>query len=278
MPRTAADQFTNSHVVLEDGAVAFRCASDIEQWPWLELDPFDPIVVQSINYYAASEASHVRGTIDPKSWTALTQTEWTCGEKNAGHTTHGIAEAFGKDGKPGYTMTFFDAEGGLVYRMSGTGVVFQNRDFEAWRKSEKQKIATSSETQDFQYAPPDAVGAAKQSESFLSSLIEDDTRSALALITKENGFLPAHPYLSGSGDHVNSTHLADVARQFVNLLRGGEAQSFIGGEMNFSRYVELEYPFRIVLTADLRLEKAISMAIHQAEHSCATIMMRYESR
>ncbi|MEP2101953.1 MAG: hypothetical protein ABJP02_10635 [Parasphingorhabdus sp.] len=275
MKKVAANPFTHSHSVLDDGIVAFKCSSDREQWPWLALHPFDPIVVQTINYWASVETSSARGTWDPTKWSALTQTHWACGEPGAGHATHGVADAASDEGNPRYRLTFFDRDGSLVYRMSGAGVVFQTRDFESWRDKAKQKIAVPPAIDGFEYAPANIVGVATQRESFLSPLINHGVPTAHALITKENGFPPAHPFLSGSGDHVNSTHLADVARQFANLLLEGGPHLFIGGEMNFKRYVELGRPFQIELTHKDLSQNTLSMTVQQADRLCATVELRY---
>ncbi len=109
MPKTATKPFTHSHVILNDGAVAFKCSKNSEQWPWLALHPFDPIVVQTINFWASVETSAARGTFDPEKWSALTQTEWTCDARDVGHATHGIADTTGDEDAQRYRLTFFDA-------------------------------------------------------------------------------------------------------------------------------------------------------------------------
>ncbi|WP_422344676.1 hypothetical protein [Parasphingorhabdus sp.] len=275
MPKAPASQFTHSHHVLDDGTVTFKCSSDKDQWPWLALHPFDPIVVQTVNYWASVETSAARGTFDPTKWSALTQTEWTCGKPGVGHATHGIANPMNEEGTARFGLSFFDDDEALVYGMDGTGVVFQNRDFEAWRHKAKAKMATIPAVTNFQYAAANAVGVATQSQSFLSPLIDGKTSCARALITKENGFPPLHPYLSGSGDHVNSTHLADVGRQFASLLLDGEPLTVIGGEMLFTRYVELGRPFDIQLDHHDRKDNVVSMTVQQAERLCATVRIRY---
>ncbi len=276
MSKVPASQFTHSHIVSDDGAVIFKCSSEQDQWPWLVLHPFDPIVVQTINYWASVETGAARGTFDPTKWSALTQTEWTCGKPGVGHATHGVADAIGDESALGFGLTFFDEDDSLVYSMRGTGVVFQTRDFEAWRKKAKNKMIAPPAVRDFQYAPANTVGVATQGQSFLSPLIDRDTPSAQALITQDNGFPPNHPYLSGSGDHVNSTHLADVGRQFTSLLLGGEPLTIIGGEMHFTRYVELGRPFHIELEQHDRGKNAVTMAVQQADRLCATIKIKYE--
>ena len=275
MPIADVEQFTHSHRLLDDGAVAFRCSSDREKWPWLALDPFDPIVVQTINFWAASGASAVRHTHDPKKWTALTHTEWTCGEPDAGHATHGVAEPDGPEGSPGFRLTLFDAKGALVYRMSGTGVVFQNRDFEAWRRDAKGEMTEAVRAEDFAYAAPDSLGVEAPGLGWLSALSEAEAQSADALITESNGFPPGHPYLSGSGDHVNATHLAESTRQFANLVHDGTVGRCIGGKMQFDRFVELGAPFRITLRNDETTNDCISVAIAQARRPCATVQLTF---
>ena len=263
-------------MVLPDGTVAFKCSSDIHRWPWLALHPFDPIVVQTIHYWVSVETGVARGSLDPTKWSALTQMEWLCCRPDAGHASHGIAEEGSSENGPHVVLSFFDDEGSPVYRMKGIGVVFQNRDFEGWRQKAKQKIAALPAATGFEYAPAQAAGVATQSQSFLSSLDDGERPSALGLITEENGFPPAHPYLSGSGDHVNATHLAEVGRQFASLLRGGKSLKVSGGEMRFLRYVELGYPF--VVTQELRdgTEYSLSMTVHQADRPCATISLGVE--
>ncbi len=276
MSQASANSFTHSHIVLRDGTVAFKCSADKELWPWLALPPFDPIVVQTVNFWTSVETGAARGTFDKTKWSALTQTEWTCGEPGAGHATHGVANVMGEEGAPRFGLTFFDSDGALVYSMSGVGVVFLTRDFEAWREKAKREMAELPDTSNFQFAPANAVGVATQGQSFLSPLIGHDNPSALALITKESGFPPVHPFLSGSGDHVNSTHLADVARQFVQLLTGAKSLMVSGGDMQFKRYVELGHPFLIELEQQDRSENTVSMAIRQADRLCANVTLKYQ--
>lgn len=278
MSKAPASQFTHSHIVSNDGSVTFHCSYDEDKWPWLALHPFDPIVVQTVNYWASVETGTARGTFDPTKWSALTQTEWVCGEPGVGHATHGFAEPIGEAGGPGFGLTFFDQENSLVYRMSGTGVIFHNRDFEAWREQAKEKMAAQPAQPDFPYASAKAVGVATQAESFLSAIRNDNRPSALALITKKNGFPPAHPYLSGSGDHVNSTQLADVGRQFTSLLLGGEPLMITGGKMEFLRYVELGRPFEVELARHDSSKNIVSMTVQQAGRPCAAIEIRYQSQ
>jgi hypothetical protein len=84
---------------------------------------------------------------------------------------------------------------------------------------------------------------------------------------------PAHPWLDGSGDHVNSAHLAEVARQFVSLLRAGQPFRVTAAEMRFDRYVELGVPFTVE-RAEGDDETAVDMAIRQSGRVCTQISYR----
>lgn len=270
MVGVAENQFTHSHILLEDGTVSFKCASDTDQWPWLALHPLHPIVVQAINYWVSVETGTVRGTFDPTKWSALTQTEWSCGEGAGGHATHGVAATTRDDESPSYRLTFFDADGALVYHMSGKGVVFRTRNFEAWRETAKHDLTPELSVEDFEYASAERVGVATQDESFLSELSDDGTPTAEGLVRSDRAFIPNHPYHGGSGDHVNSNQLADVSRQFASLVLGHSSFIVTAGEMEFTRYVELGRPFRIALKEDGRSDHAVSMNVHQADRLCAT--------
>lgn len=265
-------QFTSAHIVSDDGRVTFKCSSDQVAWPWLALHPFDPIVVQTINFWASVETGAARGTFDTSKWSALTQMEWTCGDDGAGHAIRGIAEVIGEEDAPRYGLSFFDANDRLVYKMSGKGVVFQTRDFESWRKKAKKKIAPAP-IHDFVYADTKSVGVASQIECYISPLIQADIPMAEGLITKQNGFMPQHPSHSGSGDHVNSTHLADAAHQFLRLYTGKADVIVTSGEMEFHRYVELGRPFHIQLASEDKVQKTVSMTVHQADRLCASIKL-----
>ena len=152
MNQTKKRPFTHAHILRDDGAVTFACSEDAEAWPWLVLDPHHPIFVQTINFWASIEVSATRGTFDTTKWSALTETEWTCGVPAVGPPTHGVATFDTHDQAPRYALRFFDAHDRLVHRMSGTGVVFETRDFEAWRDKTRAKMGPSTSAADFTFA------------------------------------------------------------------------------------------------------------------------------
>lgn len=272
MQGEAPHSYTHDHEVANDGIVAFKCSTDSESWPWLALHPFDPIVVQSINFWASVETATARGTWDPDKWSALTQMTWQCGEIGVGHAVRGIGKPAGTDGSPGFHISFFDDDDALVYEMGGKGVIFQTRDFEAWRAKSKKKMSAPVDTTDFVFAPAETVGVAEQDHCFVSPLHSNEKPSVQALVSKRKGFMPTHPYHSGSGDHVNSNQLADVVRQFVNLI-SGEKTLLMGGEIEFNRYVELDRPFDVVATEDDKLTDRMIVTVEQARRQCAAFDM-----
>ena len=273
MQGEATHPYTYDHVVSDDGMVAFNCSTDIKKWPWLALHPFDPIVVQSINFWASVETASARGTWDPDKWSALTHMTWQCGDRGVGHAVRGTGVQTGARGSPGFQNRFFDANDALVYQMDGIGVIFQNRDFEAWRAKAKQKAAKPVDVSGFEFAPAELVGVAGQDQCFVSTLIDGKSPSVKAMVPKTAGFMPEHPYHSGSGDHVNSNQLADVVRQFVNLWRG-KIMILSSGTIAFNRYVELDRPFDIRLASGGETSEEIDIAIDQADRQCAFFEMK----
>jgi len=265
--------YTYDHEVSDDGTVTFQCSTDVEKWPWLALHPFDPIVVQSINFWASVETAMARGTWDPEKWSALTHITWQCGEQGVGHAVHGVGKQTGEKGSPGFQIVFYDAGDALVYQMDGIGVIFQNRDFEAWRAKAKQKAAEPVDVADFEFTDAAKVGVAAQSQCFVSPLIEGEAPAVQALVARTRGFMPAHPYHSGSGDHVNSNQLADVVRQFVNLWRG-TPMVLSSGTIEFNRYVELDRRFDVKLIAGDEAAEEIEIVVEQANRQCAAFDMK----
>ncbi len=134
--------YSYDHDVADDGTVTFQCSTDAEKWPWLALHPFDPIVVQSINFWASVETATARGTWNPEKWSALAHMTWQCGEQGVGHAIRGVGKQTGRDGSPGFHIIFFDANDALVFEVGSKGVIFQTRDFEAWRA--KARVITGS--------------------------------------------------------------------------------------------------------------------------------------
>lgn len=273
MPRPFSDVYTFNHKRLENQSVTFECSQDADVWPWLRLSPIHPILVQTINFWASIDSGEFLGTFDPEVWTALTEVEWTCGAPRVGLPTRGIYRTEQQEKRARYHLEFLDAADQSVARLSGRGVTFRTRNFENWRDEAKEKIVKPAPPP-FNYASKDAVGVATQSESFLAELTRAEEISTSGLITKENGLRPAHPYIGGSGDHVNSTHMGEVGRQFGALLLERPLINR-GGEMLFSHYVELGTPFDVELISHDEGEQVFSLIARQAGRDCTRITMHY---
>lgn len=272
MQKKQMPDFTIDRVFKDDGTLEFRCSYDLNIWPWQALHPHDPIYLQTINFWTPFEAGIARGEYSTEKWTALTETCWELGSPDIEHPVRGIAEPVDKDNFS-YAIKLFDAKNKLVYQLTGKGVVFQNRDFGAWRQTAKDKIATLPKPDRFAYASHKLTGAPTQSQSFISDVAEGKT--AQALVTEENGLIPHHPYLTGSGDHVNATHLHVLGEQFATILSNGRKLSSPSGKMSFNRYVELNHPIDIVLKA--QTDNSIEIAFYQAEQLCAGMTFNYSA-
>ena len=283
MPNTAPNKFTHSHVIIDDDAIAFKCDDDRDKFPWLTLHPANGIVVQTLNYYALVEASQALGRFEENKWTALTRQQWkyfggseTPESENLGHATHGMMTPAGEPGSPDFRLTFFNAEGEALYSMTGTGIVFRNRDFKAWRSKGRDEIMALPEPSGFEYAQPKQLGVGAGKECFLSPLLHGDGPPAAdALFTSENAFQPAHPYHDGSGDHVNACQQVDAAQQMAHLVMSPASGTlrFAAGEVSFKRYVELDRPFRIQLAEDQSTPPQLTFVIEQGGYPCSKITL-----
>ncbi len=270
--------FTQDPVIADDGSVSFRCSTDRAAWPWLALAPTHPIAVLNMQYWISVGAAKARGTMDDAKWTALTWTDWNCGPTGAGAPVRGTASTDNNGKRDQYVLSLFDRADVPVLTMRGEGVVFRSRDFESWRAGSKKEIAPLPDFSGFEFADRHAAGCQNTGPALIGSLLDEDQTGANGpcadgLISTDNAMPPAHPYMSGSGDHVNATHLAEAAHQFVHLLEGGTLLRITGGEMRFNRYVELGRPFRIESTHHAAGQA--SMTISQAGRQCSEITLKY---
>ena len=185
---------------------------------------------------------------------------------------------FRRTGKPdeiSFETQLFDAQDRLITCLRGKGVIFRNRNFEKWREGSKSKASTvRKEPSGFTYATWAQLGLSEAEPPLLSPLTEDQgALSTTALITKDNGLVPGHPFFTGSGDHVNAPHLAEVGRQCVSLINDGAPLIIAHAEMDMHRYIELGTP--IAVTIERRDEQRANLAISQLGRSCATITMSW---
>jgi hypothetical protein len=273
-----AAQFTNSytseHAVQPDGSLTFLCSTDTDKWPWLTLGPHHPITVQAQNFWTSVGAILALGGMEEGQWSALTWTDWQCGAAECGMAIRGVYSREKSGESESYLITLFDAQDRQIVQMRGRGVVFRNRNFEDWRGKSKKAAKREVSAEPFAFAPREALGIGPSEHALISDLAADGQTIA-ALVSRENGLPPANPMISGSGDHVNSVHIVEAARQALCLIEGDPALAVTGGEMELNRYVELGTPFALKIVA--RSDAEVCFELSQLDRSCAKITLRWRS-
>lgn len=278
MPALDRSYISNAEVQA-DGLVAFACSQDVREWPWLALSPQHPLVIQTQNFWCSVGSGQALQARDDDKWSALTWTKWQLGDRAAGIAKQGRYRALdeSEDGRQmAFAIELFDAADRLIVSLEGKGVVFRNRDFESWRETAKH-AAKNPALARIEYADPKPLGLSDREPPLIAAVQNiDGAIQTTALITRENGLMPGHPYFSGSGDHVNAPHLAEIARQTVSLLNAGRTPLITGAEMDMHRYIELGTPF------DIRIEQqtstSVTLVLSQLGKSCANIAMQWGNR
>ena len=154
----STNPYSHTHEVRDDGSVLFQCSQDTKANTWLALPPHHAVVVQTQSFWTAVGAgTALRGWEETK-WTALTWIEWELRSASGGHATHGVYRQSEEEGKLGYTIELFNAEGASVVVFHGRGVVFRNRNFEAWREGSKIEARNAAPRQDFAFAKREELG------------------------------------------------------------------------------------------------------------------------
>lgn len=273
MARQFSRSYTHGHVIKANGSVTFECSQDLSAWPWLALGSHHPVVIQAQNFWTSVGAIMALGGMEEGQWSALTWTDWTCGDTETGIAARGLYERETSGDHEHYMVTLFDADNREIVKMRGRGVVFRNRNFEEWRGKSKTEAKAQSDGAAIAFAPRAALGIGAQEHPLISAQPGGDARCFDALITPENGLPPANPMLGGSGDHVNSVHMIEVARQALCLLSDDPQVAVIGGEMELNRYVELGVPVRLNISD--RSECSIAFALEQLGRPCAKITLRW---
>lgn len=256
-----------------DGTLAFECSDNVERFRWLALPPRHPAVIQTQNFWGSVGALITLEGEEATKWSALTWTEWECGEGEVGRAVRGVYERIEAEGGPAFAMAFFDTADREIVNMRGRGVVFRNRNFEKWREESKSEAQAKADPCEFRFASRMALGLSEKEFPFIAPLAGPDANAIDALVTRENGLPPYNPHLSGSGDHVNTTHFAEAARQAACLVSGDPDVVIKGGEMTLTRYVELGMPFRLNI-AD-RGENSLMLELEQLERPCAQMTVRW---
>ncbi len=270
-PQHPDNPYSFAHEVRQDGSVAFECSRDPAVNPWLVLPPHHPVVLQTQSFWTAVGASSALQGWEATKWTALTWIDWELGDASGGHVAAGVYARDGEAENLGYSLDLFNENGALVVAIRGKGVVFRTRNFEKWRAGSKGEARKAGASGDLLFASPEALGLT-QHERVLVAPFEAGAGYVEALVTPENGLAPSNPLIGGSGDHVNSTHLHELARQALFLIKG-RTDIDTSGEMTMKRYVELGTPLRLNIRE--QAEDGIAFEVEQLGKACAEIRLHW---
>lgn len=256
----------------DDGRFAFTCSQDPEHFAWLALPPHHPAVIQTQSFWCSIGAVIELEGLEEGKWTALTWTDWDVGSELPGHAVRGLYERVEAGGGPAFSVELFDEHDHRIATIRGRGVVFRNRNFEEWREGSKSEARKAADTSGFTFAGREALGLSNVEFPFVAPL-QPGTDQIEALVTSANGLPPANPFLSGSGDHVNSTHFAEVARQTLCLVTGDPDIAVRHGEMTLKRYVELGTPFRLKIAR--QTDSQLDLVVEQLDRECSEITLSW---
>lgn len=266
-----ANPYSLAHEVQADGSVVFQCSRDVGANPWLTLPPHHAVVVQTQSFWTAVGASTALQNWEESKWTALTWIDWELGDASGGHAVRGVYRREDDGGALGYSIALFNEQGAKVVTIRGRGVIFRNRNFEAWRKTAKEEAKGTAPNEDFAYASPEALGLT-ENERVLVAPFEQGSGFVASLVTPANGFPPGNPLIGGSGDHVNSTHIHEIARQALLLVKG-RTDIDTSGTMELKRYVELGVPMQLNILAEE--ERMARFELEQLGKVCSKIELRW---
>ncbi|MEM7779302.1 MAG: hypothetical protein AAF697_02800 [Pseudomonadota bacterium] len=272
MPQGSGEPYAFGFERDADGALTFQCSKNVEAWPWLSLAPRHPIVIQTQQFWASFCALQFEGGLEEGQWSALTWMDYAIGDPDAGQAERGTYNRIESETGPAFALTLYDGEDRHIVSMRGRGVVFRNRNFEAWREGSKKAAKTERSTQPFAYATSGELGLGEGEFAFVGPL-EKGAAQIEVLVTPENGMPPNNRMIGGSGDHVNTTHFGEVTRQALCLIIGDPKVVVTGGEMALKRYVELGTPFSLRVMS--REDNAIRFEVTQLGKTCAEIALRW---
>ncbi|MEM7136018.1 MAG: hypothetical protein AAF500_05530 [Myxococcota bacterium] len=249
---------------------------DRDRWPWLSLEPRHPVLIEKYQYFGAVTAVLAQQLVDTSTFTALTQFEWACVGRGDRHATCGVYVDSSSPGAPRFELTLVGPDGVVLAKTEGSGFAFTDRDVGAWRSASRTKALAASVPGIDAFAAASEAGLPPDGASFLAPPETVDGKTSCRGVVQTNrAFHPAHPFHTGSGDHVNAGHLFDCALQFAHLL-GRATQPCTGGRAQFFRFVELDVPFEIVSLDATRTDaNAASALFRQLDRDSAKIELQF---
>ncbi len=273
MPQGLGEPYAFGFERQGEDALSFRCSGDAEAWPWLALAPQHPVVIQTQQFWASFCALQFEGGLEEGQWSALTWMDYELGDRVAGHAVRGLYSRIESETGPAFALTLYDDADRRIVSMRGRGVVFRNRNFEEWRKGSKKEAKAEQPVHPFTFADASDLGLGEGEFAFVAPL-ESGANRIEALVTPENGMPPNNRVISGSGDHVNTTHFGEVTRQALCLITGDRQVQVTGGEMVLKRYVELGTPF--ALRFETPEAGKVRFTLDQLGKDCAVINLRWQ--
>lgn len=264
---------------------------DPVRWPWLQLPCWHPVVAEKYSYFSSVSAGIATGLISDSSFTALTGMDWEyLGDPNgARYPAKARMESVSDTRQAAFSVAAEGPDGSVLFRMNGKGVVFRNRDFQAWRAMRKSSApAPDAHSRPFTPAPAALAGCDRQEAVLVARPTTEDAIICQARVATDAGFHPGHPYHTGSRDHANAAHLLDAAYQSAHAIlaetgtraANGEALLCIGGRARFSNYVELDRNFELLLTANDEENtgsgtcRTLGFDVAQGGEPCARLSLR----
>jgi len=270
-PNYSVNPYASDCRVQDDGSVTFGCSQDTGINPWLTLPPHHPVVIQTQAFWTSVGASVTLNGMEATQWSALTWINWELGAGEGGHAVRGTYTRDQTSENQSYEVVLFNADGAPIVTIQGKGVVFRSRNFEQWREGSKEEARKAALPEGFTYVGRDALGLTEE-ERVLVAPFDPKSGFVEALVNAENGFPPGNPMIGGSGDHVNSTHFHELARQALFLIKG-RTDIDTSGTMSLNRYVELGTPLRLKIRE--QAESSITFELEQLGKGCAEIGLRW---
>lgn len=218
--------------VLSASPEVVELALDLEpaRWPWLALPARHPVLLQKLLYFASLTALSASGNASDDAYSAMTGVSWTHAlGPDSPIPTRARCTFMPTEHGDGFELVLGDG----VATFRGTGVAL-DFDVPAWRAVTRAEVLAKAEA-----APAIADGRFV----VVDEANADGTFVAQGLVTTEGGFHPGHPFHTGSGDHVNVSHLVDCVAQVAEAQLGADPLSCTGGRGVFRRFVELDVPF-----------------------------------
>ncbi len=281
----------NTRLVSET-QMRFELDDNPERWAWQRLPAWHPALVGKLSFFTGFKCGESLLEMPTGTATAVTVMRW----QNQGQYLQGKQSFFGQvstgqsEHRFHYDTELYDAKGELQQTILSQGVAFRQRDYRGWRRKMKQAIQAIDAMRpvDFGFAEPASAGVSTRAECFVSPLHENKHGLACyALLDDKSGFTPAHPWHSGTGDHVNASHQLDATWQAAHLIGG--AQGWLSadsklvctdGEASFKKYIELGTPFELRLKGwRPQVEgQRLSFTLSQGGNPCSVIKLSLITR